>query len=69
MQDAGDMGSIPGSGRCPGEGKEDPHQYSRLKNSKEPGGQQSRGCRELDPTEATEHTSALRKQAHISRLE
>ena len=29
---AGDLGSIPGSRRCPGEGNGDPLQYSCLKN-------------------------------------
>ena len=31
--DAGDLGSIPGSGRSPGEGKGYPLQYSGLENS------------------------------------
>ena len=35
--DAGDMGSIPGSGRSPGEGNGYPLQYSCLKNSIERG--------------------------------
>ena len=30
---AGDLGSIPGSGRSPGEGNGNPLQYSRLENS------------------------------------
>ena len=30
---AGDLGSIPGLGRCPGEGKSSPLQYSGLENS------------------------------------
>ena len=30
--DAGDVGSIPGSGRCPGEEKGNPLQYSCLEN-------------------------------------
>ena len=30
--DAGDLGSIPGSGRSPGEGNGNPLQYSRLGN-------------------------------------
>ena len=29
---AGDVGSIPGSGRSPGEGNSNPLQYSRLEN-------------------------------------
>ena len=32
---AGDMGSIPGSGRSPGEGNGNPLQYSNLENLKE----------------------------------
>ena len=35
--DAGDMGSIPGSGRSPGEGNGYPLQFSCLKNSIERG--------------------------------
>ena len=31
--DAGDLGSIPGSGRSPGEGNGNPLQYSCLENS------------------------------------
>jgi len=31
--DAGDLGSIPGLGRCPGEGKGYPLQHSGLENS------------------------------------
>ena len=30
--DTGDLGSIPGLGRCPGGGNGDPIQYSHLKN-------------------------------------
>ena len=45
---AGDTGSIPGSGRAPGEGKGQPLQYSGLENSMDysPGGR-----KELDTTE------------------
>ena len=32
MQKTGDMGSIPGSGRCPGEGNGNPLQHSLLGN-------------------------------------
>ena len=50
---AGDLGSIPGSGRSPGEGNGNPLQYSCLENSldEEPGGPQSMGHKELDMTE------------------
>ena len=34
---AGDLGSIPGSGRSPGEGNGNPLQYSCLENPEEPG--------------------------------
>ena len=34
---AEDMGSIPGSGRAPGEGNSNPFQYSCLKNSMDRG--------------------------------
>ena len=34
---AGDMGSIPGSGRSPGGGNDNPLQYSCLENSMERG--------------------------------
>ena len=36
--DAGDLGSIPGSGRSPGEGTATPLQYSCLENSMDRGG-------------------------------
>ena len=39
--DAGDPGSIPGSGRCPGEGKGNPLQYSHLGNSMDRGAWQA----------------------------
>ena len=35
--EAGDSGSIPGSGRSPGEGNGNPFQYSYLKNSMDRG--------------------------------
>ena len=39
--DAGDPGSIPGSGRCPGEGKGNPLQYSHRGNSMDRGAWQA----------------------------
>ena len=45
---AGDLGSIPGSGRSPGGGKGYPLQYSGLEN---PMDYSPRGCKELDVTE------------------
>ena len=37
VYNAGDLGSIPGSGRSPGEGNGDPLQYSCLENSMDRG--------------------------------
>ena len=45
---AGDPGSIPGSGRSPGEGNGIPLQYSCLENfMEEPGGLQSMGSQRV----------------------
>ena len=46
--DVGDLGSIPGLGRSPGEGKGYPLQYSGLENSMD---YTVPGCKELDTTE------------------
>ena len=51
---AGDLGSIPGSGRSPGEGNDNPLQYSCLENPIDGGslvGYDPRGHKELDTTE------------------
>ena len=50
---AGDPGSIAGSGRCPGEGNGNSFQYSCLESpwTKEPGGLQSKGSQRVDTTE------------------
>ena len=52
---AGDMGSIPGSGRSPGEGNGNPLQYSCLENPMHRGawGATVHGVSESDTTEAT----------------
>ena len=49
---AGDPGSIPGSGRSPGEGNGYPLQYSCWRSpwTEESGGYSSRGHKELDTT-------------------
>ena len=39
--DRGDVGSIPGSGRCPGEGHGNPLQYSCLENPTDKGAWQA----------------------------
>ena len=56
--DTGVMGSIPGLGRCPGEGTGNPLQYSCLENpinrlSQSLVGYRPWGQKELDTTEAT----------------
>ena len=50
---AGDLGSIPGSGRSPGEGNGNPLQYSCLENPMDGFlvGYSPRGHKELDTTE------------------
>ena len=49
---AGDQGSIPGSGRSPGGGNDNPLQYSCLENPMDRGAWlQSRGRKKLDTTE------------------
>ena len=49
---AGDLGSVPGSGRSPGAGNGYPLQYACLRNSlaEEPGRLQSMGSQELEMT-------------------
>ena len=51
--DAKDTGSIPGSGRSPGEGNDNPLQYSCLENPMDGGAWQAtvHGVTELDMTE------------------
>ena len=53
--DIRDTGSIPGLGRSPGEGHENPLQYSCLENSMDRGAWQAiiHGITESDTTEAT----------------
>ena len=51
---AGDLGSIPGSGRSPGEGNGNPLQYSCLEKShgrRSLVGYSPRGCKESDTPE------------------
>ena len=52
---AGDPGSVPGSGRSPEEGKGNPFQYSRLENPKDKGTSWSIYVQELDMTEQLTH--------------
>ena len=58
--DIRNVASIPGSGRSPGEGHGNPLQYSCLENPMDKGNlmdPSSWGHKELDTTEATEHTA------------
>ena len=52
---AGDLGLIPGLGRSPGEGNDNPFQYSCLEMpwTEKPGGLQSMGLQRLEMNEAT----------------
>ena len=54
----GDTGSIPGLGRCPGEGNGKPFQYSCLENSMDRGSRQlqSMGSQRVKHNCATDHT-------------
>ena len=45
--DTGESGSIPGSGRCSGEGNSNPLQYSCLENAMDPGRLQSTGLQRV----------------------
>ena len=53
----GDLGSIPGSGRSPGEGSGNPLQYSCLENPTDGGAWRAviHGVTEWDMTEAAQH--------------
>ena len=69
---AGDLGLIPGLGRCPGGGHGNPLQYSCLEN---PHGQRSLvgysswGHKQLDTTEATYHAHMLMGESGRQCLE
>ena len=51
VYNAGDLGSIPGLGRFPGEGNGNPFQYSCLENPTDGGAWCPWGPKELDTTE------------------
>ena len=62
LADAGDSGSMPGSGRSPEGGHGNPLQYSCLENlmdNKNLVGYSPWGHKETDMPEATEHTHTL----------
>ena len=71
---AGDLGSIPGSGRSPGEGNDNPLQYSSLKNFnlrslagyiQSIGSQRIRHSLVTNTITSTFHTKACRHYARI----
>ena len=51
VYNAGDLGSIPGSGRLPGEGNDNPLQYSCLESPMDKGAWGPWGLKESDTTE------------------
>ena len=57
-EDTGDMGLIPGSGRCPGEGNGNPLQYSRLGNHIDREAWQAtvHGVAKTEETESSRHS-------------
>ena len=57
VYNAGDLGSIPGSGRFPGEGNGNPFQYSCLENPMDRGGRGPWGHKESDTAERLHFTS------------
>ena len=64
---AGDAGSIPGSGRFPGEGNGNPLQYSclRIPWTEEPGGLQSMGHKESDTTQQLNNSSRCVRSGYL----
>ena len=63
---AGNVGSIPGSGRSPGEGNGNPLHAWRIPWTEEPGGLQSMGLQELDTTERlTPHTDTDLRETKV----
>ena len=56
---AGDTGTVPGSGRPPGEGNDNPLQYSCLENTMD------RGAWWVTVDEATKSWTELSDQVHI----
>ena len=67
---AGDAGSIPGLGRCPGEGNGNPLQYSCLgKWTEEPGGLQSMGWQRAGCDLATKQQQQRAVPRHTLSLE
>ena len=55
VYNAGDLGSMPGSGGFPGEGNDNPLQYSCLENPMDGGAWCPWGCKESDMTATSLH--------------
>ena len=65
--DAGDAGSIPGSGRYPGEGNGNPLQYSwEISWTEEPGGLQSTGSKRDTVWQLNNSNNFLRLPGKVS---
>ena len=66
---AGDLGSIPKSGRSPGEVNGSPHQYCCLENSMDRGAWWAKvhGVAELDVTEQLTHTHTKKGWGVVGR--
>ena len=58
--DKRDMGSIPGSGRSPGGGRDNPPQYSCLENPMARGATVYMVIKESNKTKATAHTAIIK---------
>ena len=69
--DAGDLGLIPGSGRCPGEGNDNPLQYSCLENSMERGDWWAtvHGSQESDTTRQLNHHKYIMRMVANERIQ
>ena len=69
--DAGDLGSIPGSGRSPGEGNGNPLEYFCLENPMDRGAWQAavHSVTELDMTGATWHARTGLEEAQLAGAE
>ena len=67
VYNAGDLVSIPGLGRFPGEGNDNPLQYSCLENPVDRGTWCPWGCKELDMTEQL-HSLTQHKAYCVQRL-
>ena len=69
----GDLGSIPGSGKSPGEGNGNPLQYSCQENPMDSGAWQAiyspQGCKESDTTEHSTATTYSGYRAYIQNIQ